>query len=151
MLGPLARYLRFLGYDTKSANSLASGNRREDSILLEMARKEKRFLLTRDRELAGRGADIGALHLLSDDVLDQMKQIYKAGLIEDSLCIRMKRCPLCNSVLRRATCDEIKSSDYAPRYKIGKDFCWCPNCRRLYWMGTHAKNLEKRLIDSLKK
>jgi uncharacterized protein with PIN domain len=37
MLGTLTRYLRFMGYDTVSANDLYEGNRREDSLLLERA------------------------------------------------------------------------------------------------------------------
>ncbi len=58
MLGTLTRYLRFMGYDTMSANSLSpGGSTREDTLLLEIAAGgDDRFLLTRDRELARRGA-----------------------------------------------------------------------------------------------
>ncbi|MDD1677142.1 MAG: Mut7-C RNAse domain-containing protein, partial [Methanomicrobiales archaeon] len=55
MLGTLTRYLRFMGYDTLSANSLEGGNAAEDTVLLRIAENEGRILLTRDRELARRG------------------------------------------------------------------------------------------------
>ncbi|HRR88201.1 MAG TPA: Mut7-C RNAse domain-containing protein, partial [Methanoculleus sp.] len=47
MLGTLTRYLRFMGYDTLSANGLSPGSTREDSLLLEIATCEDRVLLTR--------------------------------------------------------------------------------------------------------
>jgi len=46
MLGTLTRYLRFMGYDTMSANSLSPGNTREDTLLLDIASKDDRILLT---------------------------------------------------------------------------------------------------------
>ena len=38
MLGTLTRYLRFMGYDTTSANGIAEGNTKEDTLLLEIGR-----------------------------------------------------------------------------------------------------------------
>lgn len=55
MLGTLAKYLRFLDYDTLSADTLEPGNTREDTVLLGIARSDGRILLTRDRELSCRG------------------------------------------------------------------------------------------------
>ncbi|MGB7992857.1 Mut7-C RNAse domain-containing protein, partial [Methanoregula sp.] len=61
MLGTLTRYLRFMGYDTISANGFRSGNANEDSQLLTLALNEHRILLTRDHELARRGQDQAVL------------------------------------------------------------------------------------------
>jgi uncharacterized protein with PIN domain len=144
MLGTLTRYLRFLGYDTISANSLRLGNRREDTLLIEISRRDRRVLLTKDRELARRGGE-DALLITAEDVLDQLAQLVAAGVLNDSLKLKMVRCSLCNARLRPATPAEIARAEYAPRIREGLDFFWCARCRKLYWMGSHARNLSKRL------
>ncbi|NLZ31174.1 MAG: hypothetical protein GX885_10635 [Methanomicrobiales archaeon] len=146
MLGTLTRYLRFMGYDTMSANSLAPGNTREDTLLLAIASKEDRILLTRDRELARRGG-AQAVYIQSEDVMEQVRQIVDLGLIEPG--IKMNRCSICNARLRPATLREVQGARYAPRQTPGKEFFWCPICRKLYWMGSHSDHLERRLRESL--
>ena len=145
MLGVLTRYLRFMGYDTKSANSFSPGNRREDTVLLEIAKREGRCLITRDRELARRGSPDFSFYLDSDDVLRQLKLLYNAGIIGSSFSVGMQRCVVCNAKLRSAHPDEIKNASYKPRENKNLDFKWCPVCRKLYWTGTHSANLKKRL------
>jgi uncharacterized protein with PIN domain len=148
MLGTLTRYLRFLGYDTASAHSLRPGNAREDTVLLRRASQEGRILLTRDQELARRGGQ-GAILLLDTDVLGQIKQLVSLGVIAPEL--RMTRCSLCNSPLRPASAVEVWSATYAPEKKEDLLFFWCRSCRKLYWFGTHAKNLAKRLSEEVEK
>ena len=147
MLGTLTRYLRFMGYDTTSANGLAEGNAKEDTLLLDMAMQEHRVLLTRDAELAGRGKE-QAVFVRSEDVMGQVQQLIDTGLIERRLT--MSRCSLCNTVLRVARADEIGSADYAPRDREGFIFFWCDHCRKLYWNGSHGKQLEDRIGRGLK-
>lgn len=146
MLGTLTRYLRFMGYDTMSANSLSRGNTREDTLLLDIASKDNRILLTRDRELARRGG-AQAVYIRSEEVMEQVRQVADLGLIEPE--IRMSRCSICNTRLRPATLREIREARYAPRSAPGREFSWCPICRKLYWMGSHGDRLEKRLKESL--
>lgn len=144
MLGTLTRYLRFMGYDTKSANSLAEGNAKEDTTLLEIARSEGRILLTRDRELARRGRS-NAIWISSEDVLQQVRQLVREGLIIPA--IRMSRCSLCNTPLRPARRREIEGAEYAPREQNTLSFYWCRRCRKLYWMGSHSDDLDRRLEE----
>ena len=105
MLGTLTRYLRFMGYDTLSANGFSPGNAQEDNLLLALAQDEHRILLTRDHELARRGNDRAVL-VTEGDVLVQVQQLIDLGLIERRLL--MSRCSLCNTVLREAGEDEIR-------------------------------------------
>jgi len=142
MLGTLTRYLRFMGYDTRSANALAEGDPAEDTRLLAMAEAEGRILLTRDRELARRGGDRAVL-VRAADVMDQVHQLTSAGLIDP--CVRMTRCSLCNTPLRPATRQETRTAGYAPRDQAGHLFFWCPHCHKLYWEGSHGRNLARRL------
>lgn len=142
MMGTLTRYLRFMGYDTTSANRLAEGNTKEDTLLLEMALQEHRILLTRDAELARRGKN-RAVFVRSEDVMEQVQQLVDTGLIERRLT--MSRCSLCNTVLRDACAEEINGAVYAPRDRGGLSFYWCDHCRKLYWNGSHGKQLELRI------
>jgi uncharacterized protein with PIN domain len=144
MLGTLTRYLRFMGYDTMSANSLSPGNTREDTLLLEIATREDRILLTRDRELARRGVE-RVVYITSEDIMSQIRQLADSGLIEPE--VRMSRCSLCNTRLRPATRREIRETPYAPRSPLEREFWWCPVCKKLYWMGSHGARLERRLRE----
>ena len=142
MLGTLTRYLRFMGYNTVSANGFEEGNAKEDTLLLACAEREDRFLLTRDTELASRGRERAVL-ICSDDVLEQVQQLVDRGLIERRLV--MDRCSLCNTPLRTATEEEIARAEYAPQDRTGFTFFWCKQCSRLYWNGSHTKQLLERL------
>ncbi len=142
MLGTLSRYLRFMGYDTLSANQLAPGDRKEDTRLLEIARSDVRILLTRDRELAARG-EPDAVFVKGEDVMKQVRQLATLGLIDPA--IRMSRCSLCNEPLRRAREAEIAGAEYAPAGRAGLHFFWCRRCHKLYWAGSHQRDLEKRM------
>jgi uncharacterized protein with PIN domain len=146
MLGTLCRYLRFMGYDTISANSLSQGNSSEDTLLLRIAHDERRVLLTRDSELATRAGPSGVL-INSDDVIRQVTQLRDGAFIEPK--VRMNRCSLCNTELREASPDEIAEADYAPKDNRGFSFFYCPNCKKLYWDGSHGKHLADRITRQL--
>jgi len=147
MLGTLTRYLRFMGYDTASATGLSEGDRKEDTVLLDMARKEQRVLLTRDAELARRGGDSAVL-IHSEDVMEQVQQLIDRHLIRKRIV--MSRCSLCNEVLREASTCEIERSGYAPRDWRNLTFSWCRNCNKLYWNGSHGRSLEERVGREIK-
>jgi uncharacterized protein with PIN domain len=144
MLGTLTRYLRFMGYDTTSANGLEEGNAREDTILLELCSNEHRILLTRDAELARRGKE-RAILVRSEEVIEQVQQLVDLGLIRRR--VTMSRCSLCNMPLREACELEIAGADYAPKDWRGLSFFWCESCRKLYWNGSHGRKLEQRILE----
>jgi hypothetical protein len=147
MLGTLTRYLRFMGYDTTSANALQEGDKKEDSHLLEIAREEHRLLLTKDAELARRG-NASALLIRSDDVMMQVQQLIDLQIVQRRLT--MSRCSLCNTPLREANTCEIEKTGYAPKDWRNLSFFWCQHCRKLYWNGSHGKQLEERVERELR-
>ena len=147
MLGTLTRYLRFMGYDTISANGFRCGNADEDTLLLSLAQDEHRILLTRDHELARRGHNLAVL-VKEGDVIEQVQQLVDLGLVERRLL--MSRCSICNTVLREAHKDEIDAATYAPRDRNGYSFLWCERCGKLYWNGSHGKSLLQRIDAGLK-
>lgn len=142
MVGSLCKYLRFMGYDTTSANDLPSGNPREDTILLQIAEKEDRIILTQDAELARRGNN-KAIRLISSDISGQICELYSADLIIPEL--RLTRCSRCNSLLVEGKTEE-NSNNMAPS---GITLAYCPVCLRQYWEGSHTRNLQK-MLDKLK-
>ena len=147
MLGTLTRYLRFMGYDTESANSLAEGNKKEDTLLIGMAKEQHRILLTRDAELARRAHE-QAIYLRSEDVMDQVQQLIDYQVIKRRLTL--SRCSLCNTKLREANTCEIERTDYAPRDWRNTRFYWCEECHKPYWNGSHGKQLEDRIGTAMK-
>ena len=148
MLGTLTRYLRFMGYDTVSANNLGTAKPYEDSVLIDIAQKEHRVLLTRDQELARRGGD-GAVYINSEDVRFQVHQLIQLGLI--ALQLKMNRCTICNTLLRQANPEEILRATYAPQPLDCYEFYWCSKCGKLYWMGSHSENFLRRLDEIILK
>jgi len=74
MLGKLATYLRMCGYDTVYA---LDREVEADDRILAIARAERRTLLTRDRELAGRTDD--SVLLTTRAITDQLRELQSAG------------------------------------------------------------------------
>ena len=101
MLGTLARYLRFMDYDIFSADSIEPGNSREDTVLLGIAQRDGRILLTRDRELSRRSRE--AVLLKSQDPSEQVAELVAGGWIDAEFELRMHRCTVCNGILRKAS------------------------------------------------
>jgi uncharacterized protein with PIN domain len=147
MLGTLTRYLRFMGYDTTSANGITKGDKKEDTALLAIARQEHRLLLTKDAELARRG-EVSALLVRSDDVIEQVQQLIDRHLVRRRLT--MSRCSLCNTELREANTCEIENTANAPKDWRNLSFFWCRHCEKLYWNGSHGKQLEQRVKHELR-
>jgi len=135
MLGSLARWLRFMGYDT------AYPEPGPDRILIERVRLEDRVLLTRDKELAGRVA--GAVQVRSDDLEEQIREVAAAlrlGLIDP-----LSRCSLCNEVLVPVSPDAVRDLVPDEVRSRHQSFWRCPSCRRVYWQGSHWDKMVARL------
>ncbi len=135
MLGTLAKWLRFMGYDTTYPGPL------DDTELLALAQREDRVLLTRDKELAGRSPH--ALRVRSDDLEEQIREVASAlglGLIDP-----LSRCSLCNTPLVAATPEEV--GELVPEgVRARHTWFWkCPTCRKVYWQGSHWDKMVERL------
>lgn len=138
MLGKLAKWLRILGYDTLFDNSFT------DDDLFFTAHKEKRILLTRDKELAERMNPEYSFFISEFSVQDQIRQV----VANFELNIRdfvFTRCILCNSPVRKLP--KEKASGNVPDYVFHttEQFYYCPTCDKIYWPGTHIKNVRQAL------
>ncbi|PWH20387.1 MAG: hypothetical protein DDG58_02655 [Ardenticatenia bacterium] len=136
MLGSLARWLRWLGYDTDYAND------RDDRELVRIARAEGRVLLTRDSTLAVRRG-ISAM-LIESQVLDeQLAQVVRAFPLPQGMSL--PRCSECNTLLQNVSPDAVMDCVPVYVYRTHKHFRRCPGCGRIYWPGSHWERIGRRL------
>ena len=135
MLGSLARWLRFMGYDT------AYPPPGPDRELVDRARREDRILLTRDKELGARVP--GAVQVRSDDLEAQIREV--AAVLRLRLVDPLSRCSLCNEILSPVPVDDVKS--FVPEGVRSRhhEFWRCPSCKRVYWQGSHWDKMVERL------
>lgn len=141
MLGKLAKWLKVLGFDATFYNKI------EDSVLIDKARKEGRILLTRDTGIIGKAQNIHTLFIESENWQDQVAQV----LDEFNLWTKVKpysRCVECNAPLKPIPKRKARNLVTSFVYKNAKKFAVCPQCGRVYWQGTHYKDMESK-IDSL--
>ena len=135
MLGTLAKWLRFLGYDTAYPGPL------DDNDLKALAANEGRILLTRDKELSGRLA--GAAYVESDDLDAQFAQVVRAfGLTAKDA---MSRCSVCNALIVAVPKEDAR--DHVPPgvYDRHQEFWRCRQCGRFYWPGSHYDRVMAKL------
>jgi hypothetical protein len=135
MLGSLGRWLRLLGYDTAIASS------EPDWQIVRQARAEGRVILTRDRELARRRG-VRTLLVLADDLDSQLAQaVHDLDLSQPQ---PGTRCLYCNEALQPANRTDVAGD--VPPYVLQtqETFRRCPDCRRVYWRGTHWLKIEER-------
>lgn len=142
MLGRLARWLRFLGFDVLYLRDT------EDSQLVRIARAEGRVLLTRDRGIPARFR-VPCILIESEQLNNQIKQITELYPPKEELI--GTRCLVCNTLLVTATKQE--AADNVPEYVLHnhKNFFRCPDCGRFYWEGSHMKKLQDSIDEILQK
>jgi hypothetical protein len=149
MLGKLATWLRIAGYDTIYVAELGV-EEDEDGYLV--SNYIDRILITKDRELYRRAKALGREILLvkSDIISEQMKEVMKLVISFEPV---MDRCSVCNALLRKPTAKEAMEvmeregirEDLAKKYELW----YCEKCKKLYWMGSHWRNMLK-FLEGLK-
>jgi uncharacterized protein with PIN domain len=138
MLGSLARWLRFLGFDTAYPDVLS------DKELAQLAEKDDRILLTRDKELAGTKR-VSALYIHSTDTEEQLNQVITTYDLE--IENELSRCSLCNTILESVAKENVKEKVPERVFEIQNEFWECRQCKKYYWPGTHYKNIKNKLEE----
>lgn len=138
MLGSLARWLRLFGFD---AVYLEPGP--DDGVLAELARKEGRWLLTCDRELAAVGPR--TVLIRSEGVEAQLAEVFSRLELRPEATLDQARCAECNGELEWASRSAV--ADVAPPYVLATAprFKRCRTCGRVYWPGTHGEGILERM------
>ncbi len=132
-LGKLAKYLRLMGFDTLFFPHI------EDSELIDIANREKRTILTRDRELSQR-KNVPVFFLDPINTREQLKILIKHYNLKEHPA-PFSRCIVCNTLLQ--VIEKEKIIDRIPE-KVKKYFDYfeyCPTCDRIYWQGDHYRHM----------
>jgi len=138
MLGSLARWLRFLGYDTMYPEAM------DDTKLLKLARAEGRFLLTRDIELSERAGKDGML-VKSIELEGQLRVVKRELHLDLDDARLLTRCSLCNTPLEDVPKARVKGMVPEAVFERQEEFWRCPGCGQLYWPGSHYDKIREKL------
>ena len=132
-VGRLAKWLRVIGYDTVFIPEL------DDADLVLRAMEEQRVLLTKDarlmeRRLIATGKAKGLL-VRGDKVQEQLRFVVERLELSPSGHL-FSRCIECNTPLE-------KVPPFV--YQTQEEFALCVKCGKIYWQGTHWRNMRAEL------
>ena len=133
-LGKLARRLRMLGFDT------AYGNRLEDSEIVDIATREKRIVLTRDRRLLFRRAITHGFWIRSVDVDTQLEEVMQRLDLYDQVK-PLQRCLDCNGKIETVDREQVWSRLEPLTRQYYSEFYCCTRCDKIYWSGSHVTHM----------
>jgi uncharacterized protein with PIN domain len=133
-LGSLARTLRLLGFDVAWRNDFG------DDELVDLALRQGRILLTRDRRLLFRRGVGRAMLVPTSESFGQVVAVaQRFGLA--ALTRPFSRCAVCGEPVRAATKAELSGlvpAIVAERYE---EFYRCASCGKAYWKGDHFRTI----------
>ena len=139
-LGGLMRNLRLLGFD------VAYRQNADDRQLLEVMVRENRALLTRDRRLLMHAIVQHGYWPRSQNADEQTIEVVRRFDLSE-LIAPFTRCLRCNAPLEEAAKADI-IDELEPLTKIYYDqFRRCPDCKQIYWSGSHFPKLQKRIEE----
>jgi uncharacterized protein with PIN domain len=144
MLGKLARWLRMLGHDVHYYRDS------EDKRLLEMAKSEKRVLLTRDLELYQRAKTqaVEAVFVEAADEAGKLADLASRFGFKLEIDLSISRCPKCNEMIRAVSKEDVVHQIPELTSTYYDEFWKCPGCGQVYWRGAHWKKIEKTLEEA---
>ena len=139
-LGRLTRNLRLLGFD------VAYPKDADDRQLLEIMAGENRALLTRDRRLLMHRIVQHGYYPRSQNADEQTIEVVRRFDLSE-LIAPFTRCLRCNAPLEEAAKADVIDK-LEPLTKIYYDqFRRCPDCKQIYWSGSHFPKLQKRIEE----
>lgn len=139
-LGKLARYLRMLGFDA------AWENRLDDGEIVDIAVREKRIVLTRDRRLLFRKAVTHGYWVRAVDIESQLKEVLaRFDLYRQVRPLR--RCMACNGVIEPVETERVWSRLEPLTRRYYSEFCHCSRCGKIYWEGSHVEHMSAVIRD----
>lgn len=134
-LGKLARYLRLLGFDT-----LYFHNSYDDPQLAQLAHREQRILLSRDRGLLKRSEVVYGYCLRTKDSRRQVTAVLHRFRLHDQIK-PWTRCLRCNGRLRPVSKQAILHLLEPKTKQYFEEFQQCEACGQVYWRGSHFHRL----------
>ncbi len=144
MLGKLAKWLKILGFDAVFFSKI------EDDALLEIAKAEDRILLTRDTGLIERAKKAKSLFIESENWRTQVEQVLDVFDLWPDVKPN-SRCIECNVRIKDLPREKARNLVTPFVFENADTFALCPDCGRVFWRGTHLKDMESKIDDFLKR
>lgn len=146
MLGSLAKWLRIFGYDTFYPDKTMN-----DEAVLNIAKNQKRLLISRDKELLIRGKKLllDILEIKTTDLDVQIAQVFSRLPIDHGQVLT--RCTLCNTPLFSVQKKDAEHHVPPKVFESRDQFWYCSVCNKYYWMGTHYENIIEKINKLINK
>ncbi|MET0858288.1 MAG: Mut7-C RNAse domain-containing protein [Telluria sp.] len=141
-LGGLARLLRMAGFDT------LYDNHADDDTIEDIALREGRLVLTRDRELLKRRSIAHGRYVHALRPAAQLAEVVdRLDLRDDAAPFTL--CLHCNAPLRGIDKAAVLDRLPATVRQLQQQFSTCDVCHRVYWKGSHWRRMNALLDGSL--
>lgn len=144
MLGKLTRWLRMLGQNVEYSKSLG------DKQLIEIAKKQRRVLLTRDLRLYQQAMAHGVSAFLVEGTTkaEKLANLAKRFDLTLEVDVTVSRCPKCNTRIKPVLKGKVVNKILQKTSSYYNEFWICPNCEQIYWQGAHWKRIDKTLRNA---
>mgnify|MGYP005844882867 CR=1 FL=1 len=143
-LGGMARWLRAAGYDA------LFWPRIEDDLLIEKTAQSNAILLTTDRPLMNRSAVAwGAIPALLVPLDVGKHEQFRFAARQLGLTRKTPRCMSCGGTLHAVPKESVRDRIPPRTYPWRDEYFVCQRCRKLFWGGTHWRNVQHLLEDTL--
>jgi uncharacterized protein with PIN domain len=133
-LGRLAAYLRLLGQDCVHRALFP------DEEVARVSVDENRILLSRDKRLLMRRAVVHGGFVRATDPMEQVPEVLHRFGAPETIA-PFTRCMACNGVLRPAAREQVEDRLLPDTREYYREFRECPDCRRVYWDGSHVRRM----------
>jgi uncharacterized protein with PIN domain len=140
-LGRLAKYLRMCGFDTYFDTDLS------DNQIIGISLKERRIILTRDRELLKNKLVTHGYWIRSMKPEKQLKEVLQKFDLKSKLN-PFVRCLECNGMIEDVNKKDIKERLLQKTKDFYTEFRRCKICGNIYWEGSHYERM-KKFIEAL--
>ena len=141
-LGKLARFMRLLGFDSLYRNDY------RDAEVVNIAVKEQRIVLTRDRRLLYIKHISHGYWVRAVDIESQVDEVLRRFDLFGSIQ-PFARCLVCNGILVPVAKADILDR-LEPKTRLYFEvFHRCTDCRRIYWEGSHMEDMRQRYAGFL--
>lgn len=143
-LGKLARRLRMLGFDA------LYDNRYRDGQIADIASRERRIVLTRDRRLLFAKRITHGYWVRAVQADQQVAEVLERFDLYNSIC-PFGRCMACNGIVQEVAKSEVWDKLEPKTRMYYENFFRCSDCGRIYWEGSHIDDMRKRHMAVLLK
>ncbi len=139
-LGGLAKYLRMLGFDTLYSESST------DEEIAAVSSREKRIVLTRDRDLLMHKIITHGRFIRATRIRDQLIEVVEYLDLSRSFS-PFSRCMECNTKLVPVSKEQIMDKLPADTQSYYTQFSMCTFCDRIYWRGSHYRRMNRFITE----